>query len=79
MALLGKDTIRFGVVGSSAFLVDRLILSLLVHAAGWNPFAARVASISVATFCAWCAHRYWTFPTGRLRAPLHQAFIYSLV
>jgi putative flippase GtrA len=79
MAFLGKDTIRFAVVGSAAFLVDSAILALLVHAEGWNPFAARLASMSVATLCAWCAHRYWTFPTGRIRSPLHQAFIYGIV
>jgi putative flippase GtrA len=79
MAIFGQDTIRFLIVGSGGFLVDGLIFSYLVEIGEWNPLSARVVSISFAVLCTWFAHRYWTFPTGRLRSPLHQTAIYALV
>ena len=79
MAFLGKDTIRFGLVGSAAFLIDACILSLLVHFGGWNPLYARVVSMSVGVTFTWLVHRYWTFSTGRLRSPLTQTILHGAV
>jgi putative flippase GtrA len=79
MAFLGKDTLRFAIVGSVGFLVDSSILTLLVRVGGWNPFSARLVSISIAVLFMWLAHRHWTFPTGRLRSPLPQTVIYGVV
>ena len=77
--LFGADTIRFVIAGSSAFLLDASILLLLVRFDGWNPFAARVVSMGIATIFAWLAHRYWTFETGRLRSPGTQTILHPLV
>jgi len=58
MSFLRKDTVRFAVVGSAAFLVDGFILGLLVHLGGWNPLPARIVSMSIAVVCTWLAHRH---------------------
>jgi putative flippase GtrA len=79
MTFFGKDIGRFVIVGIAGFLVDGLILSGLVRFGGWNPFLARIVSMSVAVLCTWLAHRYWTFPSGRFRPALRQTMIYGLV
>jgi putative flippase GtrA len=79
MTLLGKDVIRFGIVGSVGFLVDSGVLTVLVRGAEANPLSARLVSMTVAILCTWLLHRFWTFPEGRLRGPLRQTFIYGMV
>jgi putative flippase GtrA len=77
MTFLGRDVIRFGIVGSLAFLIDATVLAALVHGAAWSPFAARAAAIATAILCTWRLHRYWTFPAGRARSPLPQSLLYG--
>jgi putative flippase GtrA len=33
--------------------------------------------MAAAFFCTWLLHRYWTFPTGRVRSPLPQSLLYG--
>jgi putative flippase GtrA len=70
MTFLRRDVIRFGIVGSLAFLIDATVLAALVHGAAWSPFVARAAAIATAILCTWRLHRHWTFATGRTRSPL---------
>ena len=77
MTFLRRDVIRFGIVGSLAFLIDATVLAALVHGAAWSPFAARAAAIATAILCTWRLHRYWTFPAGRARSPLPQSLLYG--
>jgi putative flippase GtrA len=79
MSRLGKDALRFAVVGTAGFLVDSLILTYLMCVTEWNPFLARVVSISVAIFLTWFLHRHWTFLTGSCLAPFPQILIYLAV
>jgi putative flippase GtrA len=78
MTALNRDILRFGVVGTIGFLIDSLILSYLVSARGWDPFVARVVSMSFAVFGTWLLHRYWTFAKGSARAPLPQTLFYGV-
>jgi putative flippase GtrA len=77
MTFLPRDVIRFGIVGSLAFLIDASVLATLVHGAAWNPFAARAAAIATAILCTWRLHRHWTFAAGRTRSPLPQSLLYG--
>ena len=79
MIVLGKDVAKFAIVGSAGFVLDSFILVLLVKSGNWNPFSARIVSMSVAVLCTWFAHRNWTFPTGQLRSPFPQTVIYGAV
>ena len=51
MTFLRRDVIRFGIVGSLAFLIDATVLAALVHGAAWSPFVARAAAIATAILC----------------------------
>jgi putative flippase GtrA len=54
---------RFTVVGGLGFLVDATVLSVLVHAAGSGPYAARMFSFLSAVTVTWYLNRNWTFRT----------------
>ena len=79
MTLLKRELVRFGFVGSLGFVVDLTLLVGLVQLAGWHPLVARIVAMAVAVLCTWWLHRHWTFGTGRLHAPLPQAFVYGTV
>jgi putative flippase GtrA len=51
----------FVVVGSLGFLVDASILSALVMAADWSPYAARIVSFAAAVTVTWYCNRTWVF------------------
>jgi putative flippase GtrA len=53
--------VRFFIVGSIGFGVDAVLLSTLVNALGWSPFAARVVSFSAALGVTWYLNRSFTF------------------
>jgi len=60
------------VVGAIGFLVDGGVLQLLVSAAGWSPFTARVLSFPAALSATFVLNRIWTF--GGLRMPAGRAY-----
>lgn len=47
--------------GGLAFLTDALVLAILTHFVGMDPFLARIAAIALAMVAGWLAHRSWTF------------------
>ena len=59
--LTGHRLPRFGVVGGIGFLVDATVLFGLFEIAGWNAYAARVASFGVAVTVTWYLNRRFTF------------------
>ena len=57
--------VRFAIVGGAGFVIDAGLLALLHHAAGLDPFSARLASICVAAFSTWRLNRAVTFGASR--------------
>lgn len=51
----------FVAAGIIAFSVDAAVLAALIKGLEWEPFSARLGSVSVAMFAAWQAHRRLTF------------------
>lgn len=51
----------FAVAGTLGFMVDAAIVQLLVSAAGWNPYLARLLSFLVAVLVTWLFNRTYTF------------------
>jgi putative flippase GtrA len=65
---LSAELVRFAVVGVVGFLVDGGVLQLLVSAAGWSPFLARVVSFPAAFTATFVLNRLWTFQGLRMSA-----------
>lgn len=77
-----KRFIKFGVVGTSGFLVDFAVLNLLLFGAGFPPWLANTCSFAVAVTNTFTWNRLWTFPESRQRAvsrQLGQFFLVNLV
>jgi putative flippase GtrA len=60
------DFLRFGVVGSVAFVVDVTTFNLLLYAGGsgplhGKPLLAKTIAVVLATTVAFFGNRYWTF------------------
>jgi putative flippase GtrA len=51
----------FATVGFLGFIVDATLLSTLVHAFGWNHYAARAVSFIAAVTITWYLNRTWVF------------------
>jgi putative flippase GtrA len=69
---MGRELVRFAVVGAIGFAVDAAVLHLLVAKAGWSPFAARALSFPPAITSTFLLNRAWTFKS--LRIPAAQAY-----
>jgi len=69
---MGRELVRFAVVGAIGFAVDAGVLHLLVADAGWSPFAARALSFPPALTSTFLLNRAWTFRS--LRIPIAQAY-----
>lgn len=66
---LRRQIAWFALGGVVGFLVDAGIVHVLMHRAGWNPYAARVVSFLVAASVTWGWNRTFTFAHRRhLRA-----------
>jgi putative flippase GtrA len=67
--LMRARFLRFALVGGTGFLIDAALLAILHHGAGFDPFSARVLSISASAFSTWRLNRRITFePSGRHQA-----------
>jgi putative flippase GtrA len=53
--------LRFALVGGTGFLVDAGLLAALHHGAGFDPYSARLVSISASAFTTWRLNRSVTF------------------
>ena len=79
--LLGAEAarfIRFALVGSTGFVVDAGLLTLLHNGAGVDPFTARLISISVSAFTTWRLNRVVTFGASD-RSQASEGTRYALV
>jgi putative flippase GtrA len=79
--LLGAEAarfIRFALVGSTGFVVDAGLLTLLHNGAGVDPFTARLISISVSAFTTWRLNRVVTFGASD-RSQASEGARYALV
>ena len=56
-----KQIIRFGLVGSSAALVNFSIVVALVETGLFTPLAANIFAFFIAFHVSYFGHRYWTF------------------
>jgi putative flippase GtrA len=56
-----KQIIRFGLVGSSAALVNFSIVVALVESGLLTPLVANVVAFFIAFHVSYFGHRYWTF------------------
>jgi putative flippase GtrA len=75
--ILVREMIKFGMVGTVAFVVDIGLFNLLRFAGGHGPMydqplRAKILSVSAATFVAWLGNRYWTFRHRRRAAAHHE-------
>jgi len=65
--------LRFAVIGGLGLPVDAVMLWLMTHRAGLDPYSGRVISwLSAASFT-WLGNRYFTFRAARARGPLATA------
>ena len=71
--------VRFGMVGAAGFAIDAVILNLMVHVVGVNPYAGRFVSFSVAVASTWLLNRSFTFREPTEHGPVRQAIFYVAV
>jgi putative flippase GtrA len=73
--------VRFGLVGGVGFVVNLVVFTLLVHAAGVDFRMANVVAWLVAVMNNFVLNRHWTFDAGdgRAHAQAGRFFIVSLV
>ena len=68
----------FATSGAIAFTVDATVLSILTRGIGVDPFAARLAAISIAMVAGWLSHRRLTFDV-EARASIGEFASYAAV
>lgn len=56
--------LRFALVGGTGFAVDAAILAILSAVLAFDPFSARLVSMSIATLVTWRLNRAHTFPAS---------------
>lgn len=56
-----RETLRFGLVGGAAFVVDLAAFNLFRLWAGLGPLTSKTLAVVVATTFAYAANRAWTF------------------
>jgi len=84
--VLVREMLKFGVVGTVAFVIDLGGYNLLVfgpHLQGLldvhgKPLTARIISATVATMVAWLGNRQWTFRHRRNRQATHELALFVL-
>ena len=64
----------FGVVGTTAFLVDVGVFQVMYAVAGVDPVTAKLISTLTATTVAYLGHRYWSF-AHRVRTGIRRSFL----
>ena len=70
--------VRFALVGGTGFVVDAGLLTVLHNGAGFDPFTARLVSISVSAFTTWRLNRAVTFGASD-RSQASEGARYALV
>jgi dolichol-phosphate mannosyltransferase len=73
--LFGIDFIRFCLVGSSGFLLNFGLLTLLYRHLGLPVFAAQLLSAEVALFSNFLLHHHWTYKHRQVIKSLGQLLI----
>lgn len=81
--VLVRELIKFGVVGTVAFVVDVTVFNLLRFGPGEllgdKPLTAKAVSVAVATCVAWYGNRQWTFRRRRTSAPLRELLLFAVI
>jgi putative flippase GtrA len=70
---LVRELMKFGVVGSVAFVVDLVVFNVLLSATD-KPLTSKTLSVVVATTVAYAGNRLWTF-RQRARSGLHREYL----
>jgi putative flippase GtrA len=70
---LARELGAFGVVGTTAFLVDVSLFQLLYAVAEFDPVAAKLVATLTATAVAYVGHRHWSF-AHRVRTRVRRSF-----
>lgn len=70
--------VRFALVGGTGFLVDAGLLVALHNGAGFDPFSARLVSITASAFTTWRLNRSLTFGASD-RSQSAEGFRYALI
>jgi putative flippase GtrA len=73
---LRREFLRFVMVGGLGFCIDSGLLTFLMSY-GWDVFASRLCSFSVAVSATWLLNRLWTFNSGKLIS-LRREYAYYL-
>ncbi|HLP70656.1 MAG TPA: GtrA family protein [Rhizobium sp.] len=60
-----KKLLRFGIVGTTGFVIDAAGLMLLLNTTPLGPFAARAFAIVIALAATWLLNRSFTFGASR--------------
>ncbi|MEO7421737.1 MAG: GtrA family protein, partial [Ornithinibacter sp.] len=72
-----REMIKFGVVGTLAFVIDLGLANILWHTAMQDKVTtAKIISGAVATLFAWFGNRQWTFRHRRSRPVSHEVGLF---
>ena len=63
---IGRQFMRFSIIGAAGFVVDVGVLYLMIGQ-GLDLYSARVVSFVCAATSTWLGNRYFTFASGRRR------------
>jgi putative flippase GtrA len=74
-----KRFVKFGIVGTSGFIVDFAVLNTLIFGAGFPPWLANTCSFTLAVTNTFTWNRLWTMPESRRRPVESQLFQFVLV
>jgi putative flippase GtrA len=73
-----REIALFAVGGVLGLLVDAGVVQMLVGAAGWNPYLARVLSFLLAATVTWWWNRRYTFAARRSDRAAHAEWLHWL-
>lgn len=74
-----RQFLLFGISGTLGFLVDAGVVSLLVHALDWNPYAARVVSFLCAVATTFAFNRRFTFVASPRRKGQASRYLLAMI
>ena len=70
--VIGRQFVRFAIVGTVGFVVDASVLYFCLHIAGLGLYSGRLVSYLVAATTTWYLNRKFTFTESDGSAPTHQ-------
>lgn len=77
------ELVRFGSVGSVAFVIDMGTYNLLCFGPGDvlgdHPLTARVIAVAISTVASWLGNRHWTFATRRTTRQGRELMLFAVI